>query len=146
LFRDFSDHRDTGSPEIEPVYKNGRTVRFSSGNVSTVSEHRPPWEGNRVLYLMHPSDPIVWWSPDLILNRPEWISEPPGHDVLNTIWVPFLTFWQITADLPFSTGVPGGHGHKYTDEQVDGWYAVMQPPGVTQEALNSVRATIAQEE
>jgi uncharacterized membrane protein len=95
---------------------------------------------------MHPSDPIVWWSPDLILNRPEWISEPPGHDVLNTIWVPFLTFWQITADLPFSTGVPGGHGHKYTDEQVDGWYAVMRPPGVTQQALNSVRATIAQEE
>jgi uncharacterized membrane protein len=146
LFRDFSDHRDTGSPEIEPVYKNGRTIRFSSGNVGTVSEQSPPWEGNRVLYLMHPSDPIVWWSPDLILNRPEWISEPPGHDVLNTIWVPFLTFWQITADLPFSTGVPGGHGHKYTDEQVDGWYAVMQPPGVTQEALNSVRATIAQEE
>ena len=146
LFRDFSDHRDTGSPEIEPVYKNGRTVRFSSGNVGTVSEQSPPWEGNRVLYLMHPSDPIVWWSPDLILNRPEWISEPPGHDVLNTIWVPFLTFWQITADLPFSTGVPGGHGHKYTDEQVDGWYAVMRPPGVTQQALNSVRATIAQEE
>ena len=34
--------------------------------------------------------------------------------------MPFVTFWQITADLPFSTGVPGGHGHKYMTEQVDG--------------------------
>jgi uncharacterized membrane protein len=146
LFRDFSEHRDSGSPEIEPVYKDGRTVRFSGGDVGRVSAQDPPWEGNRVLYLMHPSDPIVWWSPDLVLNRPDWISEPPGHDVLNTVWVPFLTFWQITADLPFSTGVPGGHGHKYTTEQVDGWYAVIQPAGVTQEELGAVRATIAEQE
>jgi uncharacterized membrane protein len=60
--------------------------------------------------------------------------------------VPVLTFWQITGDLPFSTGVPGGHGHKYTSEQVDAWYAVMQPPSVSQQALDSVRTTIAQAE
>ncbi|MEV6401176.1 alpha/beta-hydrolase family protein, partial [Streptomyces sp. NPDC051907] len=27
------------------------------------------------------------------------------------VWLPFVTFWQVTADLPFSTGVPDGHGH-----------------------------------
>ena len=30
LFREFSDHRDPGSPEIQPVYKDGRTVRFTN--------------------------------------------------------------------------------------------------------------------
>jgi uncharacterized membrane protein len=146
LFSEFRELRDTGSPEIEPVFKNGRTVRFSTGDVGTVSTQGQPWEGNRVLYLMHPSDPIVWWSPSLLLSKPDWVDEPPGHDVLDTVWVPFLTFWQITGDLPFSTGVPGGHGHKYTSEQVDAWYAVMRPAAVSQQALDSVRAMIARAE
>ena len=65
--------------------------------------------------MMHPSDPIVWWSPHLIFSQPDWISEPPGKDVLKGMfWMPFVTFWQVTADLPFATGVPAGHGHKYT--------------------------------
>ena len=99
-----------------------------------------PWNGTRVLYLMHPSDPIVWWSPHLIFSQPDWISEPPGRDVLKTMfWMPFITFWQVTADLPFATGVPGGHGHTYSAEYVDGWNAIMRPrrnhrpgPGRTQ--------------
>ncbi len=65
--------------------------------------------GSRVLYLMHPSDPIVWWSPHLITSEPDWIGEAPGRDVLeDMVWIPFVTFWQVTADLPFSTGVPAG--------------------------------------
>jgi uncharacterized membrane protein len=146
LFSEFREQRDSGSPEIEPVYKNGRIIRFASGDVPSVASQGQLWEGNRVLYLMHPSDPIVWWSPNLVLSKPDWVGEPPGHDVLNTVWVPFLTFWQVTGDLPFSTGVPGGHGHKYTAEQVDGWYALMQPAGVSPEALEAVRTTIAQAE
>ncbi len=146
LFTEFREHRDPGSPEIEPVYKNGRTIRFASADVRAMSTQGQPWEGNRVLYLMHPSDPIVWWSPSLVFNKPNWVDETPGHDVLNTLWVPFLTFWQITGDLPFSTGVPGGHGHKYTSEQVDGWYALLQPTGISQQVLQSVRDTIAKVE
>jgi uncharacterized membrane protein len=57
--------------------------------------------------------------------------------------MPFVTFWQITADLPFSTGVPGGHGHKYTTEQVDGWYAGMQPSGLTPADLDNLKKVIA---
>jgi uncharacterized membrane protein len=62
------------------------------------------------------------------------------------VWMPFVTFWQVTADLPFSTGVPGGHGHKYTTEQVDGWYAVMQPAGVTTATLDGLKQVIAKGE
>ena len=41
-----------------------------------------PWDGTRVLYLHHASDPIVWWSPRLLFTEPDWIGEPPGTDVL----------------------------------------------------------------
>ena len=54
-----------------------------------------------------------------------------------------MTFWQITADLPFSTGVPGGHGHKYTTEYVDGWNAVLQPSGISSEQLAGLKQIIA---
>jgi uncharacterized membrane protein len=93
---------------------------------------------------MHPSDPIVWWGPSLILQKPDWTSEPPGKDVLGSVvWIPFVTFWQITADLPFATAVPGGHGHKYTSEYVDAWYTVMQPPAITDKELASLRTIIS---
>jgi uncharacterized membrane protein len=54
-----------------------------------------------------------------------------------------VTFWQVTADLPFATGVPAGHGHKYTSEYIDGFNAVMQLPGVTPQELTELRKIIA---
>ena len=144
LFREFSDHRDAGSPEVQPVYKDGRIVRFTNDPGTEIPPKGQPWNGSRVLYLMHPSDPIVWWSPHLIFSQPDWISEPPGRDVLKGMfWMPFVTFWQVTADLPFATGVPGGHGHTYTAEYVDGWNTVMQPAGITAQDLTSLRKIIA---
>jgi uncharacterized membrane protein len=147
LFRVFSDHRDAGSPEIQPVYQDGRIVRFANDPAAGIPPSGQPWDGSRVLYLMHPSDPIVWWSPQLIFREPDWISEPPGSDVLKGMfWLPFVTFWQVTADLPFATGVPAGHGHTYTSEYVDGWNAVLQPTGVTSQDLTELRKIIASDE
>ena len=143
LFRQFSDHRDPGSPEIQPVYQDGRIVRFATDPTTAVPPASQPWSGSRILYLMHPSDPIVWWSPHLIFNEPDWISEPPGQDVLKSMfWIPFVSFWEVTADLPFATGVPAGHGHKYTAEYVDGWNAVMRT-GLSAQNLASLRKIIA---
>jgi uncharacterized membrane protein len=143
LFRQFSDNRDPGSPEVEPVYQDGRIVRFTSNASTGIPPEGQPWNGTRVLYLMHPSDPIVWWSPHLIFSQPDWIGEPPGKDVLKAMfWMPFITFWQVTADLPFATGVPGGHGHTYSGEYVDGWNAVLRPPGITSQDLAELRPII----
>jgi uncharacterized membrane protein len=144
LFREFSDHRDTGSPEVQPIYQDGRIVRFANDTTAGIPPQGQPWEGSRVLYMMHPSDPIVWWSPHLIFSQPDWISEPPGKDVLKGMfWMPFITFWQVTADLPFSTGVPDGHGHRYSAEYVDGFSAVMRPAGMTTQDLASLRKIIS---
>src|SRR5207342_1500759 len=57
LFGDFSDNRDAGSPEVQPVYKDGRTVRFTNDAAAGIPPAGQPWDGSRVLYLMHPSDP-----------------------------------------------------------------------------------------
>ena len=145
LFRQFTDHRDAGSPELQPVYQDGRITRFANDVTRDVPPDGQPWTGSRVLYMMHPSDPIVWWSPHLIFSRPDWTGEEiHGSDVLRGIfWLPFVTFWQVTADLPFATGVPAGHGHKYTSEYVDGWNTVLQPAGVSSAELASLRKVVA---
>jgi uncharacterized membrane protein len=143
LYREFTDGRDVGSHEVEPVYKGGRIVRFTNDVAAGV----PPatrWEGTRVLYLQHPSDPIVWWSPRLAWDRPDWLGEPLGRDVLDAMtWIPLVTFWQVTADLPLATGVPDGHGHTYTREFVDGWATVLLPAGWTADKAARLRDIIA---
>jgi uncharacterized membrane protein len=58
-------------------------------------------------------------------------------------WVPLVTFWLVTADLPFAAGVPAGHGHVYAAEFVDGWNAVLRPAGITPAELTAIRGTIA---
>ncbi|MHB9755297.1 alpha/beta hydrolase [Streptomyces sp. BYX5S] len=144
LYRQFTDERASGSREIQPVYKDGRTVRFTNDPASDIAPADRPWDGTRVLYLMHPSDPIVWWSPRLVLHEPDWLDEPHGKDVLGrTRWLPFVTFWQVTADLPFATGVPSGHGHTYVTEYVDGWNTVMRPSGFSGQDLARLKDIIA---
>src|SRR6516162_7130425 len=144
LWTQFTSNRQAGSPEIQPIYQNGQIVRFANNPGKGIPPTSQPWNGTRVLYLQHPSDPIVWWSPHLIFSQPDWISEPPGSDVLRSMfWMPFITFWQVTADLPFATGVPDGHGHRYSAEYVDGFNAVLQPAGITSQDLASLRTIIS---
>jgi uncharacterized membrane protein len=147
LYREFTDDRDPGTPEVEPVYKDGRTVRFTNDVAAGVAPASTRWDGTRVLYLQHPSDPIVWWSPRLIWDRPDWLGEPHGRDVLDSmVWIPLVTFWQVTADLPLSTGVPDGHGHTYTREFVDGWATVLHPPGWTPDKAEQLQDIITTDE
>jgi len=145
LWTQFTTNRQAGSPEIQPIYQDGRIVRFANNPATAIPPAGQPWDGTRVLYMQHASDPIVWWSPHLIFRQPDWIGEPPGKDVLKTMfWMPFITFWQVTADLPFATGVPDGYGHRYSAEYVDGWNAVIRPAGITGEQLASLRKIISE--
>jgi uncharacterized membrane protein len=147
LYREFTDGRDAGSREVEPVYKGGRIVQFTNDVAAGVKPGSARWEGTRVLYLQHPSDPIVWWGPRLLWDRPDWLEEPVGRDVLEAMfWIPLVTFWQVTVDLPLATGVPDGHGHTYTREFVDGWAAILQPPGWTPDKAEQLRDTVSASE
>ncbi|KAF0847988.1 alpha/beta hydrolase [Nocardia caishijiensis] len=123
LWRQFVARRDPGSREVAPVYADGLVVRFADD--ATDFDSPEVWREPRIAYLQHPSDPIVWWSADLIFTRPDWLREPRGDDVSTQMrWAPFVTFWQVTADLTNAQGVSDGHGHRYGSLVLDGWLAV----------------------
>jgi uncharacterized membrane protein len=131
LHRYLVEHRRPGTPERLPVYGDGRTVRFAD-TAGDLRRPATPWRQPRVLYLQNASDPVVFWSPRLLFQKPAWLSEPRSPDVPASMrWIPVVTFWQVTADLPFALDVPAGHGHNYRDMFVDAWAAVAAPPGWT---------------
>ncbi|SUE30948.1 hypothetical membrane protein [Nocardia farcinica] len=139
LWEQFVARRDPGSPEVLPVYADGLVVRFAA-NPPDLAVPGPEWRSPRIAYLQHASDPIVWWSTDLIFSRPDWLSEPRGSDVSSQMrWAPFVTFWQVTADLTNAQGVADGHGHRYGSLVLDAWAAIAQPPGWTPELAEQVR-------
>jgi uncharacterized membrane protein len=149
LWKALTARRDPGSPEVQPRYDNGRIVRFAqaSSPAEIAAVAAPPWGGTRVLYLQHASDPVVWWSPELVVREPDWLKEPPGFDRSPSMrWYPIVTFFQVSADMAGnvtdSTGAPPGHGHKYGDTQLDGWVAVAAPPGWTQFDTDRMRRSL----
>jgi uncharacterized membrane protein len=149
LWSAITARRDPGTPEVEPRYDNGRTVRFSQASdaAEIARDTAAPWEGTRVLFLQHASDPIVWWSEDLLFNRPDWLKEPPGRDRTASMrWYPIITFWQVAADMTNAGSVPGGHGHNYGDFVLDGWAAVAPPDGWTPDGTERIRVALEKTE
>ena len=57
-------------------------------------------------------------------------------------WNPVVTFWQVSADLTNAEGVPGGHGHNYSNDILDGWVAVARPDGWTPADTERIRAAL----
>jgi uncharacterized membrane protein len=129
LWGELTRRRDPGTPYVLPTYGRGATVRFA-GQPADLRRPAAPWTFPRLVYLQHPSDPIVWWSPRLLLEEPDWLREPKGPDVLPAMrWYPIVTFWQVSADMAFATKVPHGHGHAYGSEQAAAWAEIAPPPG-----------------
>lgn len=143
LRKELTSNRDPGSPARLPVYNGGQRVRFWGGWQEPL-DLDGDWAQPRILYLQHASDPVAFWDPALIYSQPEWLKEPPGPDVLPTFdWYPFVTFWQITADMAVSAKVPAGHAHNYGGELVDAWIAVADLPLIwSAEKLAELRDTV----
>lgn len=149
LWKALTVRRDPGTPEVQPRYDNGRTVRFAqaSGPEEIAAVAVPAWDRPRVLFMQHASDPVVWWSTDLLFRRPDWLSEPPGFDRSPSMrWYPIVTFWQVSADMAGnitnSTTTPTGHGHNYGGSQLDGWVAVAAPEGWTVVDTDRIRRSL----
>ncbi|MCT1435389.1 alpha/beta-hydrolase family protein [Dietzia maris] len=136
-------HRDAGSPERLPVVDAGEHTRFASGGPDLELDGAP-WGEPRVVYWQHASDPITWWSPDLLVQRPDWLREPLGPDLDPGVrWMPFVTFWQVTLDMVFSADVPAGHGHTFGPDAAQMWAAVLNPDGWTDQDVARVHTAIA---
>ncbi|MFT8395982.1 alpha/beta hydrolase [Propionibacterium sp.] len=133
LWRQFTDSRRQGSPEVAPVIDNGKHVRFITSpdelNHDYFGGTYVPWTDPKIVYLQHASDPVVWWSVDLIWHEPDWMREGVGRDVVSSVrWIPWVSFWQIGFDVPAAINAPPGHGHQYTSQVVPVWNAVLGHP------------------
>jgi uncharacterized membrane protein len=118
-------------------------VRFGAVASDFVGAPGTEWTFPRVGYLQHANDPVVWWDPELMLERPDWLAEPPGPDRSPSMrWIPFVTFLQVTVDQFFGTSVPDLQGHNYGGTMVDAWQAVVPAAGWTSDELDRLQATI----
>lgn len=142
MWDDVTVNRDAGSPMWLPIYDDGANIRFAA-RPDNLGRPNQPWGNPRIVYLQHASDPITWWNPDLLFAEPDWLREPRGYDVSPDMnWIPIVTFLQVSADMAVAIDVPDGHGHRYVRDVVNGWAAVLQPPGWTPEKTERLRGIV----
>ena len=117
-----------GVPPIwQPIVDAGRWVRYAASPPATAE---PPGDGQwlspRILVLQNPTDPVVWFSPNLVWRPAAWLQNPRGPGVQEgTRWAPVLFFLQVGLDLPQAVGMPSGVGHDYTDALPEAWRQVL---------------------
>ena len=135
--------REPGSPQWKPVFEAGAKIRFSgvpADLASPAGAYGPP----RVAYAQHANDPVVWWSPQLLVREPDWLAEPPGPGRTPAMnWYPVVTFLQVTVDQFTGVDVPDGQGHNYGGAMPATWAAASQPPGWTPDDTARLEAIIA---
>lgn len=131
LWEQVTKDRDKGSPQWQPTYKGGETVRFAS-TPDDITKDQSNWKGTRLLYLQHANDGVVWYSADLIFHKPDWLKEKRGPNVSSaTRWYPFVTYLQVGLDQAVAGNTPPGEGHTYTDIMAYAWAGVLPPQGWT---------------
>ena len=124
--------REPGSPAWLPRVRDGSFIRFT-GRENGLALPDARWGPMRIVYIQHASDPMTFFSPDILFNRPDWLSSNRGPDVSSYVqWYPIISFLQIAFDLPMATSVPLGYGHNFGPASyIDAWIAVTQPEGWT---------------
>jgi uncharacterized membrane protein len=112
-----------------PRFRDGSMVRFTTQQ-NTLDEAGERWGPMRFVYLQHASDPMTFFSPDLLYSRPQWLEGQRGPDVSPYLrWYPIVTFLQTGFDLPMATSVPIGYGHNFAHTHyLDAWIGVTDPP------------------
>ena len=138
-----TDERVPGSPAWLPRFEDGSFARFTNDG-SRLEWQGAKWGPMRIVYLQHPSDPIVFFSMRYLYARPEWLDEPRGGDVSpDLLWFPLITAWQLAVDMAVSDQVPPGHGHAYSYvDHINSWIEVTQPEGWTQDGLERLRGVL----
>lgn len=142
LWQELQDSRDAGSPPWRPVLDDGAQVRWASqsGDFDLLPG---AWNEPRVAILQHATDPITWLGPELIWQRPEWLTGERAPDVSPHMrWIPVVTAVQVGLDMLVSVDVPARHGHAFGDVMLDGWVAVTGDGGLDPEALAAIREVI----
>jgi len=121
-------YREPDSPAWLPRFANGSMIRFTAQK-SALALPGAEWGPMRIVYIQHASDPMTFFSPDLLFKKPHWLTGQRGPDVSPYFdWYPIVSFMQVAFDLPLATDVPLGYGHSYAPASyIDSWIEVTQP-------------------
>lgn len=127
LWSRITEERNPESPEWLPTFEEGSLVRFTAQENTLDTGKR--WGPIRNVYIQYASDPMVFFSLDLLWKEPQWLKGERGPDVSPHLkWRPIVTFLQIGFDLAMSDSVTIGYGHSYSPSSyIDAWIAVTQP-------------------
>lgn len=138
-----SRERNPESPAWLPEFRDSAMVRFTAQQNSL--DPSVPWGPYRCVYIQYASDPMVFFSPDLLFERPEWLSDSRGPDVSPELrWLPIITCLQVAFDLPMATDVPLGYGHNYAPASyIDAWIAVTSPLHWSDDRTNRLKQHFA---
>lgn len=122
--------RNADSPAWLPTFRDGSMVRFTGQN-NSLDDSGDRWGPMRFVYIQYASDPMSFFSPNLLFQKPAWLDDQRGPDVSPYLnWYPLVTFLQIGCDLPMATSVPSGHGHNIAPASyIDAWVAITDPDG-----------------
>jgi uncharacterized membrane protein len=134
------DGRDAGSPIWKPRYGDGALARVAATD-DDLTDPSLRWRtDNRIIYLVHSSDPIVAWTAD----HGQWL-DPRGPDVSPRMvaW-PIVSAWQASVDQFNANGVPAGHGHVYDATTVTAWSQILGPPALPDDEITAIREKIAE--
>jgi uncharacterized membrane protein len=130
--------RQAGSPLWRPRYGDGSLVRVASTD-REITDATLTWRTDApVIYLVHPSDPVVAWTAD----KAAWL-DPRGNDVSPHMRsLPIVAAWQATVDQIGATSVPSGHGHVYDETVVTAWSEIVGPPSLPAAEVEAIRQAI----
>lgn len=139
--------RDSGSPMWQPVYDQGKHVRWLS-NSGDFDKLAGAWIPGRVAYLQHGTDAVTWLTPRLIWEKPEWLmgtaaSGGRAPDVSDSMhWIPLITWSQVVLDMFMGESVPPSHGHNFGNVAVGAWNGV-HPSDLDPASVNRIQQVIA---
>ena len=124
-----TENRNPGSPAWLPKFRDGSMIRFTARE-NAIDQAGDRWGPMRFVFIQHASDPICFFSPDLLYRKPDWLEGKRGPDISPYLeWYPVVTFLQVACDMPMGGTVPHGYGHLYTPASyIDAWIAVTDPP------------------
>jgi uncharacterized membrane protein len=134
IWRAIQRDRDEGSPAWRPVFEDGSNFRVI-GHGDSAIEAVSDWGRVRIVYIVYPSDAIVFFEEDMFYRQPQWMVPPRGEDVSPLLqWFPIVTALQVGIDMMLAAEVPPGHGHDYAvEDYMEAWRAVTAPENWTEE-------------
>jgi uncharacterized membrane protein len=140
IWEEVVEGRDPDSPIWRPLgLDHVAFMQTGDDFISTVDDPK-------LIYLQNASDPIVWWSPDLLYRKPAWLDGERGPDVSGAMrWFPAVTFWQVSVDMVTSTKAPAGHGHSYYQSLADALALLVAPPDWTDQDTARLRPLLDEE-